>query len=158
MPSTCTLYMHMYMYMYTVHVHVHVYCMCAVSVVMLFIAQGNLQFREEEEKGIEVATITSRDLIDTIARLLAVEPDNLDQALCSRVIASRTEVVQKKHSVDQAYYSRDAFSKVRREGGKREGGRGGRGERERERERERTLEVIPTFTHRLCMTVYSPGS
>lgn len=58
------------------------------------------------------AVVTSPDLVNTVASLLAVGSDKLEEALCSRVIASRMEVVLKRHSADQAYYSRDAFAKV----------------------------------------------
>jgi myosin-1 len=73
---------------------------------------GNLQFRDEEAKDSEGAVVTSPDLVRTIANLLAVKPQQLEEALCSRVIASRKEVVSKRHSADQAYYSRDAFAKA----------------------------------------------
>ena len=51
--------------------------------------------------------------MNTIASLLAVQPSELIDALCSRVIATRSDVVQKRHSAEQAYYGRDAFAKVR---------------------------------------------
>ncbi|XP_019850778.1 PREDICTED: LOW QUALITY PROTEIN: unconventional myosin-Id-like [Amphimedon queenslandica] len=73
---------------------------------------GNLQFRDEDIDGVEGAVITSPDLVQTISSLLAVDPQNLEGALVSRVIASRMEVVSKRHSSDQAYYSRDAFAKA----------------------------------------------
>lgn len=51
-------------------------------------------------------------MVETISHLLAVTPEELEKALCSRVIASRREVVDKRHSAELAYYSRDAFAKV----------------------------------------------
>ena len=39
--------------------------------------------------------------------------DELERALCSRVVAAKGEVVEKGHTVEQAKYGRDALAKVR---------------------------------------------
>ena len=83
-----------------------------LSLSLISLLQGNLQFRDEDSKDVEGAAVTSPDLVSTIAQLLAVPPQQLEEALCSRVIASKREVVTKRHSADQAYYSRNAFAKV----------------------------------------------
>ena len=38
--------------------------------------------------------------------------DELEKALCSRVVAAKGEVVEKGHTVEQAKYGRDALAKV----------------------------------------------
>jgi len=38
--------------------------------------------------------------------------DELERALCSRVVAAKGEVVEKGHTVEQAQYGRDALAKV----------------------------------------------
>ena len=63
----------------------------------------------EEEEG---ATVGDPAAIAIISSLLAVTPEQLQKALCFRTIASRREVVEKRHSTEQALYSRDAFAKV----------------------------------------------
>mgnify|MGYP006890257625 FL=1 len=47
-----------------------------------------------------------------LASLLTVTPDDLQKALTHRVIAAGGNVVDKGLTVSEAYYARDAFSKV----------------------------------------------
>ena len=72
--------------------------------------KGNIQFVDIENP--DGAKIQSPGMVSTIAGLLAVDPKELEKALCFRVIASRGEVVEKMHSAEQAYYGRNAFAKV----------------------------------------------
>ena len=66
----------------------------------------------EGPEGSEGASIASPELTQIIAGLLAVTPQELEKAMCFRVIASRRDVVEKQHSSEQAYYSRNAFAKA----------------------------------------------
>ena len=52
------------------------------------------------------------DTVGVIAKLLASSQDEVEKALCYRVVAARGEVVEKGHSVKDAIYARDAFAKV----------------------------------------------
>ena len=72
--------------------------------------QGNVEFTEVE--GEEGATVADPKAVPIISSLLAVTPEQLEKALCFRTIASRREVMEKRHSCEQALYSRDAFAKV----------------------------------------------
>lgn len=47
-----------------------------------------------------------------VARLLEVTEDDLDKALCHRVIAAMGEVMEKALTLSEAIYARDAFAKV----------------------------------------------
>lgn len=70
--------------------------------------KGNLDFMTEKDD----AQIKDRRLLSTIATLLSVNSSDAEKALCSRVVAARGDVVEKGHTLEQARYGRDAFSKV----------------------------------------------
>lgn len=59
-----------------------------------------------------MAGISDRKLLGNIAHLLSVTPDELEKALCSRVIAAGGQVVEKGLTVSEAMYARDAYAKV----------------------------------------------
>ena len=52
-------------------------------------------------------------MLRCIAHLLELDEEETRQALCSRVVAARGEVMQKGHNIEQAKMGRDAFAKVR---------------------------------------------
>lgn len=70
--------------------------------------QGNIKFRAENE----ATRPEDPKLIDHVAGLLSVTSQELNKALGQRVIAARGEVMEKTHTVAEANYGRDAFSKV----------------------------------------------
>ncbi|XP_074658993.1 unconventional myosin-Id-like [Tubulanus polymorphus] len=69
---------------------------------------GNLQFDEEGDH----ASIPDKDILANIATLLSVDEAELEKALCYRVVAARGEIMEKQHTVIDAYYARDAFAKA----------------------------------------------
>ncbi|XP_076094542.1 unconventional myosin-Id-like isoform X1 [Mytilus galloprovincialis] len=60
----------------------------------------------------DMAGISDRKLLGNIAHLLSVTPDELEKALCSRVIAAGGQVVEKGLTVSEAMYARDAYAKA----------------------------------------------
>lgn len=72
--------------------------------------QGNVLF--EEDSSHDHAYVKDPQSLQTIAHLLDVSAEDVEQALCSRVVAAKGEVLQKEHNVHQAINGRDAFAKV----------------------------------------------
>ena len=64
------------------------------------------------EKGVEQVGIEDRTASTAIAGLLQVDADDVEKALCSRVVAARGDVVVKGHNISEAMNGRDAFAKV----------------------------------------------
>ncbi len=73
--------------------------------------QGNIEFIPDERHN-EQARIKDKESLATIAKLIATTQDELEKALCYRVVAARGEVVEKGHTVKEALYGREAFAKV----------------------------------------------
>lgn len=78
---------------------------------MVLFLQGNLAFTPDAKQH-DQARIKNNDVVGVIAKLLASSQDEVEKALCFRVVAARGEVVEKGHSVKEAMYARDAFAKV----------------------------------------------
>ena len=55
-------------------------------------------------------------MLSTIASLLGSRREELEKALCYRVVGNKLGAVEKMHTREQAEYGRDAFAKVRGEG------------------------------------------
>lgn len=72
---------------------------------------GNVIFIPDEKQH-EQARVKNIDTIGVIAKLIASSEDEVEKALCYRVVAARGEVVEKGHSVKEAMYARDAFAKA----------------------------------------------
>lgn len=72
---------------------------------------GNLAFTPDAKQH-DQARIKNNDVVGVIAKLLASSQDEVEKALCFRVVAARGEVVEKGHSVKEAMYARDAFAKA----------------------------------------------
>ncbi|XP_077979161.1 unconventional myosin-Id-like [Glandiceps talaboti] len=70
---------------------------------------GNLQFETEDR---ETSHVVNRELLVTIAKLLVLSPDEIEKALCHRIVAARGEVMEKSHTKEDAEYGRDAFAKA----------------------------------------------
>ena len=73
--------------------------------------QGNLDYQPIVEDH-DNASVADKQLLRNIATMLSVSPDDLEKALCSRVIAAGGQVLEKGLAVSDALYARDAFSKV----------------------------------------------
>lgn len=73
-----------------------------------FCVQGNIKFRSEND----AVRPEDNALVDKVAGLLSVTKQELNKALCQRVIAARGEVMEKNHTVPEAMYGKDAFAKV----------------------------------------------
>lgn len=56
--------------------------------------------------------IKNSELVPTIAGLLATPPEELEKALCYRVVGNKHGTIDKMHTVEQALYGRNAFAKV----------------------------------------------
>ena len=80
---------------------------------MFFVCQGNINFESEDK---ETCSISNPGELSTIATLLDVSKEDLEKALCYRVVAAKGEVMEKSHTNEQAYYGRDAFAKVSQAG------------------------------------------
>ncbi|ELU10080.1 hypothetical protein CAPTEDRAFT_167519 [Capitella teleta] len=70
---------------------------------------GNVEFEESTD---DHASLKDSQGVDAIAHLLELNADEVEQALCSRVVAAKGEVLQKGHTHSQAIHSRDAFAKA----------------------------------------------
>lgn len=68
-----------------------------------------MDFELEED---EVA-IVDKDLLSTVATLLNSTIEEIEKSLLYRIVAARGEVMEKGHSLEEAYYGRDALCKVR---------------------------------------------
>merc|ERR1712223_1405654 len=73
---------------------------------------GNIDFDAREDNGESIATISRKKEIDSIANLLQVNPEDLKQALLTRVIAAGGQVMQKPHTLNAAETSRESFAKA----------------------------------------------
>ncbi|EFA79585.1 myosin IA heavy chain [Heterostelium album PN500] len=84
-----------------------------LSAIMLI---GNISFNPDNSGKTPGSTAADRQLISTIAALMGVENDLLEQALISRVITTgqgaRVSSYRVPQSVEQALYARDAFAKA----------------------------------------------
>lgn len=70
--------------------------------------QGNITFNVDEDK----VKISNEKALNDAAHLLSISPNDLNTALTQRVIAAGGEVMQKKHTLVEAEYGRDALAKV----------------------------------------------
>ena len=69
---------------------------------------GNVEFAMEEDK----IKLKNGRVAGTIAELLKVTPDELQNALCERVIAAHGDIMRKEHTQLEATYGRDALAKA----------------------------------------------
>ena len=56
--------------------------------------------------------VEDKDLLSTVATLLNSTIEEVEKSLLYRIVAARGEVMEKGHSLDDAYYGRDALCKV----------------------------------------------
>ncbi|KAI5710172.1 hypothetical protein M8J75_006317 [Diaphorina citri] len=79
------------------------------NVVAAILHLGNVEFFKEESGNVSV---NKSDSLTKASKLLAVEEEELTQALTERVIAARGEIMQKAHTQQEAEYGRDALAKA----------------------------------------------
>ncbi|XP_071959724.1 unconventional myosin-Id-like isoform X2 [Antedon mediterranea] len=70
---------------------------------------GAIIFDSEDS---EQCFVKNPEDLSTITELLQVQKEDLEKALCSRVVAARGEVMEKGHTSEQAEFGRDAFAKA----------------------------------------------
>lgn len=71
---------------------------------------GNVMLTEEGESA--RISSSSKSSLDSVAKLLQVNPNDLSKAICERAIAAGGQVVKKNLTSDQAVYARDALAKA----------------------------------------------
>ncbi|XP_013401655.1 unconventional myosin-Id [Lingula anatina] len=69
---------------------------------------GEVKYHTEDDQVV----VENPDQLTTIAKLLAIDRDMLEKALCFRVVAAAGEVMEKGHTAAEAVYARDAFAKA----------------------------------------------
>lgn len=70
---------------------------------------GTVEFRIEDGESIKVK---DRKVTDCVAELLKVDKNEVNKALCERVIAARGDIMRKEHTEKEANYGRDALAKA----------------------------------------------
>lgn len=74
---------------------------------------GNITFTWDASKeSVQIVESTAKQSVQTVARLLDVNLDQLMQTLCGRTISANREVMRKEHTTAQAEAGRDAFAKA----------------------------------------------
>ncbi|PFX19371.1 unconventional myosin-Id-like isoform X2 [Stylophora pistillata] len=79
------------------------------KIVAAILHLGNLEFVDDDK---EQASIKNDEKLNIIAFLLGTEPRQVEKALCYRVVAARSEVVDKGHHAKDASHGRDALAKA----------------------------------------------
>ncbi|XP_059159355.1 unconventional myosin-Id-like [Physella acuta] len=79
----------------------------AWKIVASILHLGNIEFEGEDQ-----SEISNQDEQKIVSSLLGVTQENLEKALCSRVIAAGGQVVDKHLNVPEAHYARKAFAKA----------------------------------------------
>lgn len=69
---------------------------------------GNAEFKSEGDK----TRLANANTLASVASLLGVDQNELNGALCHRVIAANGEIMEKGHTTSEAIYGRDAFAKA----------------------------------------------
>nr|XP_023024555.1 myosin-IA isoform X1 [Leptinotarsa decemlineata] len=77
-------------------------------VVAAILHLGNIEFVNDEEKLV----LKKSKCVDYVADLLQVRKNELETALCERVIAARGDIMRKEHTETEASFGRDAFAKA----------------------------------------------
>ncbi|KAG5889110.1 hypothetical protein JTB14_003913 [Gonioctena quinquepunctata] len=78
-------------------------------VVAAILHLGNIEFDIAEEK---LVLKNNNKSVDYVADLLQLRKNELETALCERVIAARGDIMRKEHTETEAFFGRDAFSKA----------------------------------------------
>lgn len=56
--------------------------------------------------------VSNKEILKNCAKCFSVTEDELEYSLCCQAIAGKCEIVQKKHSLDTAKFTRDTLAKV----------------------------------------------
>ncbi|XP_025831898.1 myosin-IA isoform X2 [Agrilus planipennis] len=78
------------------------------NVVGAILHLGNLEFITEEDQ----LRVKDHKMVQNVAVLLKVPEDELQNALCERVIAAHGDIMRKEHTQSEATYGRDALAKA----------------------------------------------
>lgn len=83
-----------------------------LEVTAVVLKLGNVQLSSRfQASGMEACSIPEPRELEEICQLVGLDPGTLEQALCSRTVKARDEVVLTSLSVSQGYYGRDALAK-----------------------------------------------
>ncbi|KAM6294371.1 unconventional myosin-Ia [Aegotheles albertisi] len=83
-----------------------------LEVTAVVLKLGNVQLGSSyQASGMEACSITEPQELQEICELIGLDPSTLEQALCSRTVKARNEMVVTTLSVPQGYYGRDALAK-----------------------------------------------
>ncbi|XP_067170062.1 unconventional myosin-Ia isoform X2 [Apteryx mantelli] len=83
-----------------------------LEVTAVVLKLGNVQLSSRfQASGMEACSIPEPRELEEICQLVGLDPSTLEQALCSRTVKARDEVVLTSLSVSQGYYGRDALAK-----------------------------------------------
>ncbi|NWX22106.1 MYO1A protein, partial [Aegotheles bennettii] len=83
-----------------------------LEVTAVVLKLGNVQLSSSyQASGMEACSITEPQELQEICELIGLDPSTLEQALCSRTVKARNEMVVTTLSVPQGYYGRDALAK-----------------------------------------------
>ncbi|MCP9258506.1 Unconventional myosin-Id [Dirofilaria immitis] len=67
----------------------------------------------EQQTNVDESFVRDRDDLRICANILQVEIDELERALCMKVVAAKGDVVSKCHNINAAKYTRDALAKIK---------------------------------------------
>ena len=70
--------------------------------------QGNIAFKNDGD----TVKVVNNDVLKTVTKLLQIDQKDFGQALLSRTVAARGEVMDKLLTHNEVLYARDAFAKV----------------------------------------------
>lgn len=76
--------------------------------VLFCVLQGNIQFAHQGES----VGVTNGDRLQSVAGMLHIDEKEFRQALVTRTVAARGEVMDKPLTETEVLYARDAFAKV----------------------------------------------
>ncbi|NXX80448.1 MYO1A protein, partial [Urocolius indicus] len=83
-----------------------------LEVTAVVLKLGNVKLSGSyQASGMESCSITEPQELQEICELIRLDPSVLEQALCSRTVKARDEMVLTTLSVPQGYYGRDALAK-----------------------------------------------
>ncbi|XP_064354683.1 unconventional myosin-Ia isoform X3 [Dromaius novaehollandiae] len=86
--------------------------MALLEVTAVVLKLGNVQLSSHfQASGMEACSIPEPRELEEICQLIRLDPSALEQALCSRTVKARDEMVLTSLSVSQGYYGRDALAK-----------------------------------------------
>ncbi|NWR80288.1 MYO1A protein, partial [Centropus unirufus] len=83
-----------------------------LEVTAVVLKLGNVELSSGyHASGMEACSVTEPQELREICQLIGLDPGTLEQALCSRTVKARDEMVLTSLTVPQGYYGRDALAK-----------------------------------------------